>query len=106
MQRGCFLMRVKTDNMDEYKKAHEAVWPEMLDAIREAGIRNYSLFMHEDGLIVGYLEAEDVKESLRRVGETDANARWQAHMAPFFESGSGDLEKGALEWLDVYFHTA
>jgi len=105
MQRGCFLMHVKPANMDEYKKAHEAVWPEMLEAIRGAGIRNYSLFIRDDGFVVGYLEADDIKEALRKCGETDANARWQEHMSQHFPSGSGDLEKGDLEWMEMYFHT-
>jgi L-rhamnose mutarotase len=56
MERVCFLLKVKSDRLEEYKKRHEAVWPEMLQALRETGWHNYSLFLREDGLLVGYLE--------------------------------------------------
>ena len=104
MKRACFLLNVRPDRLDEYKKRHQAVDPEMLHALSDAGIRNYSLFLRGDGLLVGYFEAEDPKESLRKVGETEANARWQEKMKSFFVSGSGDMEKGALEWLEQVFY--
>ena len=45
MQRVGFVLKVKTSRLDEYKKRHEQVWPEMLDALRETGWHNYSLFL-------------------------------------------------------------
>ena len=103
MERKCFLLQVKADRLDDYLAGHQ-VWEEMLDAMREVGLRNYSLFWRADGMVVGYLEGEDILGSLRALGETDVNARWQAGMAEFFDSGSGDLEKGGIEWLEQYFH--
>lgn len=103
MERKCFLMQVKPERLQDYLKAHE-VWQEMRDAIHAAGLRNYSLFFRPDGLLVGYLEGEDVLGALRKVGESDVNARWQATMAEFFASGSGDLESGGVVWLEQYFY--
>jgi L-rhamnose isomerase/sugar isomerase len=45
--------------MAEYVERHRAVWPEMLQAIADAGRRNYSLFLRDDGLLVGYYETDD-----------------------------------------------
>ena len=59
MQRICFVLQVKADRLKEYKERHRAVWPEMLDALRETGWTNYSLFLRSDGLLVGYLETQD-----------------------------------------------
>ena len=101
MQRVCFVLRVKKDRVQDYLNAHQ-VWPEMEKAMSDAGIRNYSMFVREDGLLVGYFEAEEPQESLRQLGETDVNRRWQEHMAEYFES-SGDLEKGGVQWLDQYY---
>ena len=56
MQRVGFLLKVKEDMIEEYKKHHETVWPEMLAALSRTGWHNYSLFMREDGLIFGYFE--------------------------------------------------
>jgi L-rhamnose mutarotase len=104
MKRACFLMNVKPEYLKVYKKHHQEVDPEMLAALTEAGFINYSLFLREDGLLVGYFESEDPKESMKKVGQTQANAIWQAKMAPFFISGSGDLEKGSLQWLEHVFY--
>lgn len=106
MQRVCFLLRIKRDRVEEYKQAHEPVWPQMLAAMHEVGISNYSMFLCPDGLLIGYFEADDPEESLRRLGKTDVNRRWQKHMAPYFESGSGDLEQGAPEWVEPVFYMA
>ena len=58
MKRHCFLLRVKPERMEEYRQRHARVWPEMLDALRRCGWRNYSLFLHDDGLLVGYVEID------------------------------------------------
>ena len=102
MQRVCFLLQVKPDRLQDYLKAHQ-VWPEMEKAMSDAGIRNYSMFFREDGLLVGYLESEDPEASLRAVGETDVNRRWQEHMAEYFQT-SGDLETEGIQWLDQYYY--
>ena len=102
MERVCFLLRVRPDRLDEYTARHREVWPEMLDALRAAGWRNYSLFLHGDGLLVGYLETDDFAAALAGMEETEVNARWQADMAPFFEQGPDD----GFERLDEVFHLA
>ena len=38
-QRGAFVLRVRPDKIDEYVAAHRAVWPDMLEALRDAGIQ-------------------------------------------------------------------
>ncbi len=45
MERVCFLGRVRAERLAEYRERHERVWPEMLEALREAGWSNYSLFL-------------------------------------------------------------
>ena len=101
MERVCFFLQVKKERLDDYLKAHQ-VWPEMLDAMKDAGIRNYSLFYRPDGLLVGYLEAENVQQSLQKLGQTDINKRWQEHMAEFFEGGSGDIKAPGLELAEQH----
>ena len=82
--RYCFLLQVRPDRLAEYRERHRAVWPEMLAALRDTGWHNYSLFLRDDGLLVGYVEAETWRRRRRRWRRTEVNARWQAEMAPFF----------------------
>ena len=103
MQRVCFLLRIKPEHREEYLAHHEAVWPEMLDALRMTGWRNYSLFIAEDGLVVGYLETDDFDAAVRAMAETEVNARWQAEMTPFFDLGGRPPDENFV-LLSEYFH--
>ena len=104
MQRVCFLLKVKADRLDEYRVRHKAVWPEMLEALRQTGWHNYSLFLRDDGLLVGYLDTPDFKRAVEAMGKTDVNARWQREMAPFFERLEGQRPDEAMVSLEEVFH--
>ena len=84
MERVCFLAQVRPDRLEEYRAAHRQVWPEMTAALRSAGWANYTIFLADDGLLVGYLETDDYEAALQRMAQADVNERWQAQMAPFF----------------------
>ena len=84
MPRYCFSLQVRPDRMEEYAERHRAVWPDMLAALEETGWRNYSLFLREDGLLIGYVESDDLAASQAAMAATEVNARWQAEMAPYF----------------------
>jgi L-rhamnose mutarotase len=84
MPRYCFELRVRPELMAEYVERHQAVWPEMQDALRATGWRNYSLFLRSDGLLIGYVEADDLAASQAAMEALDVNTRWQAEMARFF----------------------
>ena len=86
MERVCFLLRVRPDRLDEYRERHRAVWPEMRDALSATGWRNYSLFLRDDGLLIGYVEAEDLDAAQKAMAATEVNARWQSEMTEFFTS--------------------
>ncbi|MFN4001006.1 L-rhamnose mutarotase [Microcella sp.] len=82
--RVCFILQVRPDRLDEYRERHEAVWPEMLEALSATGWHNYSLFLDDDGLLIGYLETDDFAAAQTAMSQTEVNARWQAEMAPYF----------------------
>ncbi len=89
MERVCFLGRVRPSRLAEYRERHATVWPEMLDALRQAGWSNYSLFLTGDGLLIGYLETDDYAAALDRMAQAPVNGRWQAEMAAFFTDLDG-----------------
>lgn len=105
MERVCFLLRVKPERLEEYKRRHEQVWPEMLDALSATGWRNYSLFLRSDGLLIGYLETESFADSLRLMAATEVNERWQREMKPFFLHAEGRADE-AMERIEEVFHLA
>ena len=99
-----FCFKVKSDRLEEYKRRHEQVWPEMLQALRETGWHNYSLFMRDDGLLFGYLETDDFQKALDGMADREVNLRWQRDMAPFFEIPAGRRPDQAMEQLEEVFH--
>ncbi len=103
MQRVAFILKVRADMLEEYKRRHREVWPEMLQALRETGWHNYSLFARPDGLLFGYLETPDFERARREMAARDVNGRWQREMAPFFESLSGRPDE-AMTPLEEVFH--
>lgn len=106
MERVCFLLRVRQDRLDEYRERHATVWPEMLAALSATGWHNYSLFLRDDGLLVGYLETEDFERARAAMDRTGVNARWQAEMSDFFEELDGAAPDAAMVPLSEVFHLA
>ncbi|MGD0786726.1 MAG: L-rhamnose mutarotase [Terracidiphilus sp.] len=101
--RTCFLLKVRPDKVEEYKARHAQVWPEMLNALRETGWRNYSLFLRPDGQLIGYLEAEDFDRCTAAMKNHPVNARWQAEMSQFFESmAEGGADDNMIPLAEVF----
>jgi L-rhamnose mutarotase len=104
MPRVCFQLQVKPDRMAEYRQRHAEVWEDMLEALEATGWRNYSLFVSDTGMVIGYVECEDFEASRRAMEETEVNARWQAEMGEFFVGLEGRRPDEGLVVLDEIFH--
>lgn len=102
MTRICFISRVRADKLAEYREAHARVWPEMLEALRDTGWRDYSLYLSGDGLLVGHLECDDYAAAQEAMTRTAVNPRWQAAMSQFFVN-PGNPDEG-FEILDEVFN--
>jgi L-rhamnose mutarotase len=97
-ERTGFVLRVRPDRIDEYVAAHRAVWPEMRDALRDAGIRNYTIF-RAGTTVFGYFEADDLAAAARYLEAQEVSARWQDAMAGLLEERVPDGGPPALEQI-------
>ena len=105
MTRVGFMLKVKEDRIDEYRRRHREVWPEMIDALRDAGWQDYSLFLAPDGTLFGYVTTPDsLAAAQAAMDRTEVNARWQAEMAPFFELPPGAAPGTGMVVLEEVFH--
>lgn len=107
MARYCFLLQVRPELLGEYRERHAHVWPEMLSALHDAGWRNYSIFARADGLLVGYVEADDLTAAQEAMAATGVNDRWQQDMGRYFVGLDGrgpDESASGLALLDEVFH--
>lgn len=79
-----WVLEVRPGYEVEYQKRHDEIWPDMLDALRAAGIRNYNIFRH--GLtLFGFFETDDLEATRRKLADDPVNARWGEWMAPIMK---------------------
>ena len=103
MNRVCFTLCVEPSKLDEYRTHHQQVWPEMLEALSRAGWHNYSLFLRDDGLLVGYFETPGTfDEALAAMSSEPINAEWQDLMAPYFEGGGDHADEMMSQMVEVF----
>ena len=105
MQRVCFRLKVRKEMMDEYVVRHASVWPEMLNALCETGWHNYSLHLdRSDGTLIGYFETPSLAAAKAGMEKKEINTKWQADMAPFFDSLDGKRpDEGFLQLEEVFY---
>jgi L-rhamnose mutarotase len=102
--RVCFRLRVRPEMIPEYVARHAAVWPDMRQALREAGWRNYSLFLEDDGALTGYFECDDLEAAQLAMAATDVNPQWQREMAGFFAELGDELPDEGIKPIHEIFH--
>jgi L-rhamnose mutarotase len=95
-ERTAFVLRVKPERLDEYVEAHRAVWPEMLEALTAAGIRNYTIF-RDGNRMFGYFEADDLEAAGRHLAGQEVVGSWQDAMAELLEERVPDEGPPPLE---------
>lgn len=104
MARVCFVSQVRPDRLEEYRERHAAVWPEMLEALRDSGWTDYHLFLSASGQLVGFVETDDYEAAQQAMARTGVNARWQAEMAEFFVASDGTAPDEGMVRLEEVFH--
>lgn len=77
MQRYGSVIKVKQEKLDEYRKLHANVWPEVLKMIKECNIRNYSIF-YKDGFLFSYYEyvGENYEKDMEKMAQDQTTQKW------------------------------
>ncbi|MCZ8097188.1 MAG: L-rhamnose mutarotase [Burkholderiales bacterium] len=80
LQRHAFVMYLEPGREDEYRRRHDAIWPELATLLRQAGVSNYSIFLDPRTLILfGYLERRG-DHSMADLPAHPVMRRWWDHM--------------------------
>lgn len=102
MSNYAWVLEVRPGYEEEYKKRHDEIWPELVEDIRAAGLRNYNIFRH--GLtLFGYFECDDLPKAIEYLNKSDANARWGKYMTPIMKI-EVDTNIGFPFLLPLMFH--
>ncbi len=85
MKRFGQILGLEVTRLEEYRRHHVKIWPEIEEAIREAGIRNYSIFYRE-GLLFAYFEYHgadsEFDERMARLAKAPRMREWWDIMEP------------------------
>lgn len=90
MTRIAFELAVRPERLDEYLERHDPVTPAMLRALADAGMRNYSIFHAGGGRMIGCYEVDDEAATSHALSGSEAAARWDVEMTPFFLEVDGE----------------
>lgn len=103
MGRYGFRLRIKPGTEEEYKKRHQAVYSELLQAFKDYGIQTYSIFM--DGTtLFAYMETEDINSVMKALEENEANKKWQTHMSDMLIPDDDGVTMVPIDEV-FYFHS-
>ena len=102
MERICFRFEIYPGQEAEYKRRHDEIWPELVEAIKASGFSNYSIFRR--GLeIVAYVECEpDVATAFAKLSAYEANERWSEWFQDVIVALTD--ENGNLFTIDEVWH--
>jgi len=84
MPRVAFQLRLRPGAIEEYEKAHQQVWPELLAKIKEVGISNYSIFRRGLDLFL-VMNVTEFDRAWGLLDKDPTNQRWQKEMGHLFE---------------------
>jgi len=90
MHRVAFKMKLFKGKEDEYKKRHDAIWPELKKLLKETGIADYSIFLDEEtNFLFGVLKIENPLK-LDELPHHPVMKKWWAYMKDIMESNRDD----------------
>ena len=103
MRRFGQTARLKPDKVEEYRRLHAEVWPEVLKTITACNIRNYSIFQQDD-LLFTYFEYHggDYEADMRLMAEDPATRRWWERTKPCFLHHS--IQEYYTDMLEIFYH--
>jgi L-rhamnose mutarotase len=85
MQRFAFKMKLRPGQVAEYKRRHAAIWPELVDLLKSAGLSDYSIFLDEETHTLFAVQKQSGASS-QDLGSEPVVQRWWAYMADIMET--------------------
>lgn len=86
MLRNAFTMKLKSGVVEEYKKRHDEIWPELAKEISAAGVSDYAIFLDEATLTLFAVQKLTDNNTAALLPQTDIVKKWWAYMSPLMET--------------------
>lgn len=101
MQRLAFKMKLKPGFESEYQRRHQAIWPELVQLLKEAGISDYAIFLDEETLTLFAVQKQSGQSS-QDLGDNEVVKKWWAHMADIMDTNP-DNSPVAVPLREVFY---
>ena len=102
MEKHAFKMRLNPGMAEEYKRRHDAIWPELVDLLHEAGVSDYSIFLDEEtDTLIGVMWRRK-GHTMADLPSTSVMQKWWAHMADIM--ATNDKNEPLAQDLRLVFH--
>ena len=86
LEKIAFTMRLKPGVAAEYEKRHDELWPDLADALRAAGISDYSIFLGPDDLTLFAVLWRTAEHGMDALPDAPVMKRWWAFMADLMDT--------------------
>lgn len=93
MQRVAFKMKLKPGNADEYKRRHDELWPEMRQAIHDAGVSDYAIFLDRETWSLFAVQKLADNNRSEEIPKLPIVRKWWDYMADIMEVNADNSPK-------------
>ena len=102
MKRVAFKMKLKPGCEAEYKKRHDAIWPELKELLEQTGIADYSIFLDHETNTLFAVQKQDGDASSQDLGNSPVVQKWWAYMADIMETND-DNSPVTIALTEVFY---
>jgi len=81
-----FRMRLKPGCKEEYRRRHQAIWPELRELLKDNGVSDYTIFLDEETNLLFAVQQQSGDQSSQDLGTLPIVQRWWAYMADIMET--------------------
>ncbi|GAB5447565.1 L-rhamnose mutarotase [Gymnodinialimonas sp.] len=86
MEKYAFKMRLNPGCLDEYRKRHDEIWPELVALLRDAGVSDYSIHLDPETDILFGVLWRTADNRMAALPDHPLMQKWWAHMADIMET--------------------
>lgn len=86
MERIAFKMYLNEGQKEEYKKRHDALWPELHQLLKDAGVSEYSIFLDEETNTLFAFQKVSGEGSSQDLGKTEIVQKWWVFMGDIMQT--------------------
>jgi L-rhamnose mutarotase len=102
MEQIAFRMQLNPGQAEIYRQRHDDIWPELVTLLKNAGIADYSIFLHEPSLSLFAVLRRTSDHSMAALPQHAIMQRWWAYMADIMQTG--DDNEPVVEPMERVFH--